>query len=111
MRPDKIVVLGISYTVEYKDNPAEVDSQKRSSLWGQVDYWDRSIRVYAKDKDDEDVWGTIFHEVLHIIAEEFNISALRDCTDKKTHEELDLLSLALTDVLFRNGWIKTEGEQ
>ncbi len=28
--------------------------------------------------------------------------------DEKNHDELDLLSLALTDVLFRNKWFKKE---
>jgi hypothetical protein len=49
------------------------------------------------------VWQTIIHEVLHGIAD-----ALKMKLNKKDmHDELDILALAITDVFYRNGWIKT----
>jgi len=107
MRPSKVIILGIEYSIEYVDRPSDVDINHRESMWGQIDYWTRSIRVYSNELSDEDVWGTIMHEVLHGIAELFRLGAL---TDDESHNDLDLLALALTDVLFRNGWIKaTDG--
>ncbi len=104
-KPDRVIVLGITYTIEYVDKPSEVDIHKRESLWGQVDFWTRTIRVYDNNTTIEDVWGTILHEVLHAIANDFKI----ECLEKEeNHDDLDLLSLALTDVLFRNDWIKYE---
>jgi len=105
MRPDSVVILGIEYTIEYVEKPSDVDIYKRESLWGQLDYWTRSIRIYADDLSDEDVWGTLLHEVLHGIVDAFKIKSLQG---DEQHDDLDMLSLALTDVLFRNGWIKTE---
>jgi hypothetical protein len=107
MRPDKVTVLGIEYSIEYVDKPSEVDIFKRESLWGQIDYWTRSIRIYENGHSDEDVWGSLIHEVLHAIAESFNLKSLEySKVDDEKHNELGLLALALTDVLFRNDWIK-----
>ncbi|MBU1067202.1 hypothetical protein KKE60_05415 [Patescibacteria group bacterium] len=98
VRPTSINILGVKYSIEYLDKPSEVDLFKRQSLWGQIDYWTRSIRVYDKERSSEDLWWTIWHEVLHGIVEALKIKVLNDKED-----EIDLLALAITDVLFRNG--------
>lgn len=100
-RPNEVNILGIIYQIQYVDNPAEVDIRKRESLWGQIDYWTRTIRIYSKDRPEEDIWETILHEVLHGIAE---LLHLKSMMDDKNEVELNLLSLALVDVLFRNSW-------
>lgn len=107
MRPDQVTILGITYKIEYVDKPSEVDIFKRESLWGQIDYWTRTIRIYENGLSEEDVFGTVMHEVLHGIASAFKLKTL---SADEHHDELDLLSLALTDVLFRNGWICKESE-
>ena len=68
-RPKQVNILGLSHELIYVDKPSDVDIYKRESLWGQIDYWTRTIRIYD-------------------------------------HGRLDLLSLALTDVLFRNKWFE-----
>ncbi len=105
MLPDKVNILGIEYSIEYKDTPSEVDIFNRESLWGQIDYWTRSIRIYRNDLSSEDIWSSIIHEVLHGIVETFHLSSLKS---NDNHEELDLLALALADVLFRNDWFNHE---
>ena len=107
MKPSSVIILGITYKIEYVDKPSDVDIYKRESMWGQIDYWTRSIRVYASGLSEEDIFGTILHEVLHGIAEMFGLKTLQD---DDNHDELELLALALTDVFYRNGWIKTESE-
>lgn len=102
-RPDEINILGIPYTVQYVENPSEVDIFKRESLFGQVDYWTRTIRVYDNGRPVQDLWQTILHEVLHGIAESLHLKALGDGAN---HDELDVLSLALVDVFVSNGWLK-----
>ena len=103
-KPDKVNILGIAYSIEYVDNPSDVDINKRKSLWGQIDYWTRTIRIYDDGvRPIEDTWQTILHEVLHGIASSLNLKVLED---DKGHETIDLLALALTDVFFRNGWFK-----
>lgn len=102
MLPTTVNILGVTYKIEYVDNPSEVDFFKREALWGQIDYWTRTIRVYKNKRPYEDVWQTIMHEVLHGIA---NALKMR-LNNNDMHDELDLLALAIADVLFRNDWMK-----
>ena len=101
--PDKVNILGIEYSIEYVDKPSEVDIYKRVSLWGQIDFWTHSIRIYDNSLSKEHIWNTIIHEVIHGIAEALNLKVINA---QAQHDELDILALALTDVLFRNGWMK-----
>ena len=101
-RPETVNILGLEYKIIYVDNPAEVDILKRSSLWGQIDYWTRTIRVYAANRTDEDIWQTIIHEVLHGIAESLHLKNLQG---DQNHDSLDILALAIADVMFRNNWM------
>jgi hypothetical protein len=103
MKPDKVNILGVEYKIIYCDKPSDVDIFKRNSLWGQLDCWTRTIRIYDSDRPAEDIWQCIFHEVLHGISELLHLQCLGD---ENNHEELDLLALALADVLFRNEWMK-----
>jgi len=103
MRPSKVNILGIQYEIEYVDKPSEVDIFKREALWGQIDYWTRSIRIYDNGRTDEDIWQSLFHEILHGIAEGLKLKSL---TNEDNHNDLDVLALAIVDVLFRNDWIK-----
>ena len=100
--PDKVNILGIRYTIEYVDRPSDVDIFKRTSLWGQIDYWTRSIRVYNNGLSEEDVWGTILHEVIHGIVNALHISRF---DDDKANDDIDLLAMALVDTAVRNGWV------
>lgn len=100
-RPEEIIILGLHYTIEYVDRPSDVDINKRESLWGQIDYWTRSIRVYDNGRRDEDVWETILHEVIHAIADVLKLGDIGE-------DETALLSLGLADVLFRNGIISLD---
>lgn len=104
MKPQSVNILGIEYKIEYHDNPANVDVYKRQSLWGQTDFWTRTIRIYdGSNRPIEDIWHTIFHEVIHGISEALH---LKNLTKDENHDELDLLALAINDILFRNDWIK-----
>ena len=101
MKPDKVNILGVEYSITYVDNPSEVDIYKRESVWGQIDFWTRTIRIYDNGRRPEDVFHSVLHEILHGIAEGLKLELRKS----ERHDELDLLSLALTDVLFRNNWI------
>ena len=104
-RPEAVNILGRVYSIEYVDNPAEVDLYKRKSLWGQIDYWTRTIRVYDNGKPDGDVWETVLHEVVHGIVTDLNLDDV-----KLDEDTVGLLALALTDTLVRNGWLGEGGE-
>jgi hypothetical protein len=102
-RPDEIVILGVRYAVEYVDKPSDVDVFKRKSLWGQIDYWTRTIRVYDNGRSSEDVYQTLMHEILHGIGEALHIDNM--CGEEVDEKLIDTLALALVDVLFRNKWV------
>ena len=84
------------------NRPSDVDIYKRESLWGQIDYWTRTIRVYANDRTLEDIFETIIHEVIHGIEAELHLKAFKK---DDGHNELSILAVALSDVLTRNGWV------
>ena len=100
--PTSVNILGIIYTVEYHDKPSEVDIFKRKSLWGQIDYWTRTIRIYDNGGPAQDVWQTIIHEVLHGILTMLHLDKLYT---EDAHDEMGSLALALADVFIRNGWL------
>jgi hypothetical protein len=101
MKPTKVNILGVEYSITYHSNPAEVDIYKRESLWGQIDYWTSTIRVYDNGSPTEVVFQALLHEVLHGIANALKL----ELNKPERHDELDLIALALTDILFRNGWL------
>lgn len=99
-KPEKVNILGREYAIVYVDNPSDVDTHKRESLWGQIDYWTRTIRIYDNGRSATDLWQTLMHELLHGISAEMHWDELR-----KDDITIDILSLALIDVFTRNGWI------
>lgn len=108
MKPESVNIMGINYKIHYVKNASEVDIHKREALWGQIDYWTRTIRVFDDGRPIEDVWQTIFHEVLHGISHALKIKAIDADKGDTEHDTVSILATALTDVLFRNGWIKNE---
>ncbi|MDD5006874.1 MAG: hypothetical protein PHC68_00560 [Syntrophorhabdaceae bacterium] len=105
MKPDKVNILGMTYKITYVDNPAEVDMFRRQSLWGQIDYWTRTIRIYDNGRTAEDIFETLIHEIIEGLKEELNIHAFEN-----RHDDLELLSIGLADTLTRNGFVKLEGK-
>lgn len=103
MKPKKVNILGKEYSITYVKNPVNVDMQKRTSLWGQIDYWKREIRVYDNGRKIHDVWDTIIHEILHGIDEELHLELFNNEAGEILNERL---SMALADVLFRNNFIR-----
>jgi len=103
--PDKIKIFDVTYTIDYFDNPADVDRNKRESLWGQVDFWTRTIRIYKNDRESGDIMQTVWHEVLHAVCNSLHIETeggeLEN--DEKT---IDLLAVSINTILLDNGWLK-----
>ena len=106
-KPKSVNIFGKEYSITYVDNPAEVDLYKRKSLWGQIDYWTRTIRVYDNNRNPTDIFETIIHEILHAIDSEMCLNLFSSDKDKD-HEKLEIVSVSLADVLTRNGWVKIE---
>ena len=100
-RPENINILGKTYSVTYVDKPSDVDIHNYQSLWGQVDHWTHSIRVYAPNGfSQEEILDTLLHEILHVISMELKLKTLED-----NHDDLGLVAMALADTILRNGWL------
>jgi len=103
--PDKIKLLNITYTVEYVDKPSDVDIFKRNSCWGQIDFWTRSIRIYKGKLSVDDLWETLWHEILHGICEALHMKEFND-NKPENDQKIDLISLGIYDVLRQNNWFE-----
>lgn len=104
-KPKSINILGIEYKILYFDKAGDVDTRGRDALWGQTDPWTRTIRIHDNCRPQGDIGQTIFHEVLHEICGQLNIEANKG--ELRSQEKvIELLSLGIADVCFRNGWIK-----
>jgi hypothetical protein len=107
--PDKVNILGVEYTILYFDNPAEVDPEKRKSLWGFADHWTRTIRIYdTGNRPAEDIFFVLVHEILHVVAELQHLGCLQAAAN---HDALDILALVLSDTFIRNGWLEVSRKE
>lgn len=100
--PAKVNILGMEYAIIYVHSPSEVDIFKRQSLWGQIDYWTRTIRIYDSGRKASDLWQTLMHEIIHGISEHMKIEVLQGTANEKY---VDLLATGIVDTLMRNGLI------
>lgn len=102
MRPESVNIFGKEYAVIYCDTEAEADCTGRTCLWGQINYYTRTIRVFAGDRTQEDIWHTLLHEVLHGIVDALHMQGVTLGDDNA----IDVLALGLADTLTRNGWAR-----
>lgn len=102
MRPTTLNILGKTYSILYTDNPSDVDVFKRKIMFGQIDHWSGTIRVFTGTTDDE-IFDSIVHEVLHGIVENLRIKGITDSPDYE--DIIALLALGLSDFLKRNNWV------
>lgn len=103
--PNQIKVLDHYYKIEYCEKPSDVDIFKRESLWGQVDYWTRTIRVYkTQETPNEEILNTIIHEVLHILISGMKIDDI--ISDKKNEEKIVHLLATGLNMFFNDNDIR-----
>ena len=101
--PNSINIFSVIYDVSYHLITTEVDSGKKKSLFGQVDYWDRTIRIYYKDRTIEDVFMTLLHEILHVVDDDLEMGLFEG---EYREKKINILTTALFDTLKRNNWLK-----
>jgi len=110
--PTSVNVGGIIYKIVYTDKSSDTDAEGRQAVWGQIDYWTRTIRVYQKNRTTQDIWHTIFHEIIHAISQQYQLNLEEKQIDVNTEGAddesafIDVFSLLLFDTLKRNNWIK-----
>ena len=94
--PKKLTILGIPHKLIYFDDGNKVDSNDSKYLYGQLCNDDGTMRVLRGKRPIEDIWQTIWHEVIHSIWGQLG-------THRKMKEaDVDALSTAINDFMWRN---------
>jgi hypothetical protein len=110
-RPTKLVIMGVPYKIVYCNKPSDVDPQNKNEVFtGMHDPWKRTIYVYVKDQPEEEIWRIIIHEFLHAVGDLGKLKSLDygNGNQNRKHSELECLSTAIADFLFRNKLFKLE---
>lgn len=94
--PATVKIVDIIYTVEYVERVADVDTSGRELLHGQIDYLKRSIRIHSGDRKPDDIWQTLWHEMLHGISERLRI---QDYALHHDENAIDLLAIGINIVM------------
>lgn len=102
MFPSSINLLGIPYKIILVENASEVDSQGRQILWGQIDFWKREIRILNRGRSKEDMFETLFHEILHGIISELHLKGEIGSDSKENEAIVAVISQTFFDTLNRN---------
>lgn len=109
--PNVVNIAGVPHTVTYCDKPSEVDVFKRESLWGQLDPWTKTIRIYKNGNPYASVLKIILHEMLHAYGCEWNIEHFysrgasqeqREIVEQNTESTVNIFF----DMLERNSWME-----
>ena len=112
--PQKLVIAGLEYPVEYVALNQEVDRDVFDHAQGQISYCPRAIRILAgrhsRKRGSDDMLETILHELFHGIFEA-TPALEKGMFAKKTQEEKETLitelSRLLYDTLSRNDLLRT----
>ena len=101
--PTRINILGTDYKITYVDKPSDASTNGRESLFGQIDPWTATIRVLVgSDRPRATLWRTIFHEIVHGIIQEYQITEVLDCCESAQERVAESMAGALYDTLTRN---------
>lgn len=79
-----------------KDTASEVDVECRKSLFGQIDAWDCSVRLYKQRKIAE-IRKTFVHELIHLFCDWIRSDSL-----SPSDVDVDQVAELLYDTLERN---------
>lgn len=109
--PTSVKIIDQIYSIEYVDNPSKVDIFNRKSLWGQIDYWTRSIRIYRPSGySNFEVWNSIIHEILHGIIDGLKIEEISGLGCDNEEHIVHLLATGLNAVLNDNAFLFLKGK-
>lgn len=102
--PETVNILGTTYRIAYCDQALDVDCDHKLQMWGQINFWTRTIRIYAHERQAADIWHTLLHEVLHGIQEALHMQKV----SLEDDNVIDVLAITLSDVLLRNEWLREQ---
>lgn len=105
-KPTNINILGTNYKILYFQNMLDVCPYKQEKLWGFIDYAHTQIRIYDNGQDIGQIYKTLWHEILHGIANDLNL----DINKEENHNQLDTLAMAIADTLMRNDFLVVKNE-
>lgn len=100
--PKKVRVIDVVYKITCVDKPSEVDIFGRQTLWGQCDFWTRTIRIYHNGRQRSDIMQTVWHEIIHAICEKTDIAQTSSKDLGSNEKAVDLLATGINAVLLDN---------
>ncbi len=95
--PTKINILGIPYRVKYCDTPEICSCDKEEPALGWLNFDTSVMRVFKGKRSREQIWKTIWHEILHAI---FSETKLFKYVGKQEEKIIETISAALPTVKF-----------
>jgi len=104
--PKTLNICGFKYKIEYTTDTIKTDIFKRDSIYGQIDYVTRTMRIYIGDKKQlqkTEIINTILHEMIHGITTQNPL--LEKMLGKDEELFTSTFALLLTDTLIRNNLI------
>ena len=108
--PETVMIAGVPHKVEYCTRASEVDINKRESLWGQIDFWTKTIRIYTKDNPYAAIFKVLLHEMIHGYGAEWDIKDLNP-ESEDTETKTDLLANLFFDLFISNPWLINSMEE
>lgn len=103
--PESVQIFDSVYSVKYLDKASRVDNEQRTSLFGQVDGWNCTIRAYKSKYSENGIWQTIWHEIIHVILDKLRLKL----SDNETF--VDLMAMAINDIFTHNQNFKQRFEK
>lgn len=98
--PKKVKILETVYNINYFNSHIEVDPKQKEKLEGYYDPTTDTIRIYKGEREYSTILQTIWHEIVHIIAEKTRIESLKPLS--KNEVSIDLLATGINTVLMDN---------
>ena len=104
--------MGRQYAVSYLADMVKADIDRRTAVWGQIDFHTRTIRVYrgfhGRQQQPIDMLVTLIHEILHGILQDAKLLAA-DVPQSRDEAWTDHLATLVADTLVRNGLVGIPG--
>lgn len=98
--PQSIKILDSVYTIKYVNSTKKVNPSGKEDLDGLWDPKAQTITLFLNKKSMNEVWQTLWHELLHAVVGKMWIQEI----EKSKNEEriIDLLALGVSSIIADN---------
>lgn len=103
--PKTLTLFSKVYDIKYIKNVENVDDAKEDLLFGKINFYDNTVRVYLPDIDRKIycTWHHIIHEIVHAIVENMGIKFGKGADEESI---VNSFALGMTHFLLDNDLLK-----